>query len=84
MSQVDRVSSNLPVPIDIGARRTFFARDQQGLPGTEFMSHLIAEHDSAAAARRPATPTEVLRTYDAGGRLKLLRLPPGYRYNLKA
>lgn len=82
MSQVDRVSLNLPVPIDIGARRTFFARDQRGMPKTEFLSQLIADHPPAA--KRPATPMEVLRTYDAGGKLKLLRLPPGYRLSLEA
>jgi len=29
-------------------------------------------------AKRQATPLEVLRTYDKGGKLKVIRMPPGY------
>jgi hypothetical protein len=86
MSQVDTVSRNLPVPIDIGTRRTFFGRDDRGMPKTEFLSQLIAEHHQLTPQRirRQATPMEVLRTYDAGGKLRVLRLPPGYRLDLEA
>ncbi len=86
MRQVDTVSRNLPVLIDTGARRTFFGRDDRGAPRTEFLSQLIAEHHwpvpSIAGSR--TSPAEVLRTYDASGKLRLLRLPPGYRLSLEA
>lgn len=84
MSQVDTVSRNLPVPIDVGARQTFFGRSDRGAPKTEFLSQLIAERDRMAPQRvhRRASPMEVLRVYDAGGKLRVLRLPPGYRLNV--
>lgn len=84
MSQVDTVSRNLPVPIDVGTRRAFFGRADRGAPKTEFLSQLVAERDRMAPQRihRQATPMEVLRVYDAGGKLKVLRLPPGYRLNV--
>ena len=82
MRQVDTVSRNLPVPIDLGARRQFTeSRGARGTPRTEFLSQLIAERHRMATQRtkRRATPLEVLRTYDAGGKLKILRMPPGYQ-----
>ena len=84
MSQVDTVSRSLPVPIDVGTRRAFYGRTDRGAPKTEFLSQLFAERDQMAAQRihRRATPMEVLRVYDAGGKLKVLRIPPGYRLNL--
>lgn len=85
MSQVETVSRNLPVPIDIGARRWFARGEGRGTPRTEFLSQLIAEHQHLPAqrARRRATPMEVLRGYDAGGKLKILRMPPGYQVNFE-
>jgi hypothetical protein len=85
MRQVDTVSRNLPVPIDLGTRRQFAeSRGSRGTPRTEFLTHLIAErhHMAPQRVKRRATPLEVLRTYDAGGKLKILRIPPGYRTDL--
>jgi hypothetical protein len=86
MSQVDTVSRNLPVPIDIGARRSYFARDERGAPKMEFLSQLIADLDQIAPQRirSRATPMEVLRHYDSGGKLALVRMPPGYRLDIDA
>jgi hypothetical protein len=86
MRQVDTVSRNLPVPIDLGTRQSFFGRGDRGTPRTEFLSQLIAERHHMAPQRikRQATPLEVLRTYDASGTPKILRIPPGYRTNIEA
>ncbi len=86
MRQVDTVSRNLPMPIDFGMRRPSFSRDDRGAPRTEFLSQLIAEHHQLAleGVGRHSSPREVLRTYDAGGRLRVLRLPAGYRLSLQA
>jgi len=55
-------------------------------PAPEFLSQLLSDRETLAAQRamRAATPLEVLRTYDAGGRLRLRRMPPGYRTDLLA
>ncbi|MEO7221512.1 MAG: hypothetical protein ABIY37_03490 [Devosia sp.] len=75
------------MPVDLGARRQFAeSRGSRGTPRTEFLSQLIAERSRMAPQRlkRRATPLEVLRTYDAGGKLKILRMPPGYRTDIFA
>jgi hypothetical protein len=85
MRQVDTVSRNLPAPLNAGMRRPFFSRDDRGTPRTEFLSQLIADHQLApGSANRRSSPREVLRIYDAGGKLRVLRLPPGYRLSLEA
>ena len=46
-----------------------------------FLSQLIAErhHMSTQRSKRQAPVVEALRTYDAGGRIAVRRMPPGYR-----
>ena len=87
MRQVDTVSRNLPAVIDLGARQQFAgSRGSRGSPKSEFLSQLIAErhHMAPQRVKRQATALEVLRTYDAGGKLKVLRVPPGYRTDIEA
>jgi hypothetical protein len=53
----------------------------RGSPRSAFVSQLIAErhHLATQRAKRQAPVVEALRTYDAGGRIAVRRLPPGYR-----
>ena len=56
----------------------------RGAPKAAFISQLIAEHHHMATQRmkRQAPVVEALRTYDAGGRMAVRRMPPGYRTKL--
>ena len=58
----------------------------RGAPKAAFLSQLIAErhHLSTQRARRQAPVAEALRTYDAGGKIAVRRLPPGYRMSVDA
>ena len=82
MPQIETTYRSLPVESGAGVRFSSFRQ----APKPEFLSQLIAEHHQLTPQRirRPATPMEVLRTYDAGGKLRVLRLPPGYRLDLEA
>jgi hypothetical protein len=81
MPQIETTYRSLPVATSAGSRFSSFRQ----APKPEFLSQLIAERDHMAPQRlkRQATPLEVLRTYDAAGKLKSLRIPPGYRTNIK-
>jgi hypothetical protein len=83
MPQSETIKAGLPVAIDSGARSSFFGR---GNPKAGFISQLIAErhHLATQRQRRQAPVAEALRTYDAGGKLSVRRLPPGYRMNVDA
>jgi hypothetical protein len=80
MPQIETTYRSLPVASGAGVRFSSFRQ----APKPEFLSQLIAEREHLATQRvkRQATPLEVLRTYDKGGKLKTLRIPPGYRLNL--
>jgi hypothetical protein len=80
--QIDTTYRTLPAATGAGSR---FSSYRQA-PKPEFLSQLIAEREHLATQRvkRQATPLEVLRIYDAGGKLKVLRVPPGYRTNIEA
>lgn len=80
--QIDTTYRTLPAATGAGSR---FSSYRQA-PKPEFLSQLIAEREHLATQRvkRQATPLEVLRVYDAGGKLKVLRVPPGYRTNISA
>ncbi|GEM_PF-3022019 len=82
MAPISTISRNLPVPSGAGSH---FAPAREA-PRASFLSQLIAErhHLAPQRHRRQAPILEVLRTYDAGGRLKLLRLPPGSRLDVDA
>jgi hypothetical protein len=82
MPQIETTYRSLPVATSGGARFSSFRQE----PRTEFLSQLIAEryHMAPQRLKRQATPLEVLRTYDAGGKLKVLRIPPGYRTDIEA
>ena len=82
MPQIETTYRTLPAATAAGSRFSSFR--QAAKP--EFLSQLIAERDHMAAQRvkRQATPLEVLRVYDAGGKLKILRLPPGYSVDIEA
>lgn len=74
--------SLLPVPLE--PRRRLHPRG--GEPKAAFLSQLIAEHYRLAPqrARRQAPVADALRSYDAGERIALRRLPAGYRMRLDA
>ena len=80
MPQIETTYRSLPVATSAGSRFSSF----RAAPRPEFLSQLIAEREHLAAQRvkRRATPLEVLRTYDRGGKLKTRRIPPGYGLDL--
>lgn len=80
--QIDTTYRTLTAATAAGSR---FSSDRQA-PRPEFLSQLIAERDHLATQRvkRQATPLEVLRVYDAGGKLRVLRVPPGHRTDIEA
>jgi hypothetical protein len=82
MPQIETTYRSVPVASSGGARFSSF----RATPKPEFLSQLIAERENLAAQRvkRQATPLEVLRTYDKGGKLKITRMPPGYGLDLTA
>jgi hypothetical protein len=82
MRQIETTYRSVPVARSAGAGFSSFR--PAGKP--EFLSQLIAErhHLAPQRSKRQATPLEVLRTYDAGGKLKVLRIPPGYRLDIEA
>jgi hypothetical protein len=71
----------LPVPVE--PRRRVNPR---GAPKAAFLSQLIAEHYhlEPQRTRRQAPLETALRTYDAGERIAVRRLPAGYRMALDA
>ena len=82
MPQIETTYRSLPVAPSGGTRYSSF----RAAPKPEFLSQLIAEREHLATqrAKRQATPLEALRTYDNGGKLKISRLPPGYRLSVTA
>ena len=82
MRQFEPIGSNLPVATGPG---TGFS-PHRGAPKAAFLSQLIAErhHLATQRARRQAPVGEALRTYDAGGKIAVRRLPPGYRMSIDA
>jgi hypothetical protein len=82
VSQIETTYRTLPAATGSGSRFSSY----RGVPKTEFLSQLIAErhHLAAQRAKRQATPLEALRTYDAGGKITIRRLPPGYRTDIEA
>ena len=82
MPQIETTYRSLPAAASAGVRFSSFRQ----APKPEFLSQLIAEREHLAVQRvkHQATPLEVLRTYDKGGKLKTLRIPPGYRLNVEA
>jgi hypothetical protein len=83
MPQGETGRTRLPVATDGGSRQVLPSR---GSPKAGFLSQLIAERHHLATQRlkRQAPVAEVLRTYDAGGKLSIRRLPPGYRMTVDA
>ena len=82
MRQIETTYRSIPVATGAGRRFSSY----RASPKPEFLSHLIAEreHLSIQRVKRQATPFEVLKTYDAGGKLRVLRVPPGYRTDILA
>lgn len=82
MPQIETTYRSLPVATSAGTRFSSF----RAAARPEFLSQLIAEreHLSTQRVKRQASRLEVLRTYDKGGRLKILRIPPGYTLDLVA
>ena len=72
------------LPVTTGASTSFSS--YRGAPKAAFLSQLIAErhHMSTQRARRQAPVEEALRTYDAGGKIAVRRMPAGYRMNVDA
>ncbi len=82
MRPFDTIRGSLPVASGGGMSSSFY----RGAPKAAFLSQLIAErhHMSTQRARRQAPVGVALRTYDAGGRIAVRRLPPGYRLKIDA
>jgi hypothetical protein len=82
MRQIETTYRSVPVATGAGGRFSSY----RASPKPEFLSQLIAEreHLSGQRVKRQATPFEVLKTYDAGGKLRVLRVPPGYRTDIFA
>jgi hypothetical protein len=85
MRPFEPLRGGLPVPVETGSHG-FSSTSYRGTPKAAFLSQLIAErhHMSTQRVKRQAPVAEVLRTYDAGGKLSLRRMPPGYRMKLDA
>ena len=75
---------DIQLPVRTGAQSQFSS--YRGAPRAAFLSQLIAEryHLSTQRARRQAPVEDVLRTYDAGGKISVKRMPPGYRMDVDA
>jgi hypothetical protein len=80
MPQIETTYRSLPASTGPGTRFSGY----RGTPKAAFLSQLIAERHQLSLQRtkRQAPIAEVLRTYDAGGKLKILRVPPGYRTDI--
>ena len=80
MRQIETTYRSIPVATGAGSRYSSY----RASPRPEFLSQLIAEreHLSTQRMKRQAPILEVLRTYDEGGRLRVLRVPPGYRTDI--
>lgn len=80
MRQIETTYRSVPVATGTTSR---FSSWRAG-PKPEFLSQLIAEreHLSVQRVKRRAPVFEVLKTYDAGGKLRVLRVPPGYRTDI--
>jgi hypothetical protein len=81
MRQFEPLGRQLPVATGPG---TGFSSSYRGAPKAAFLSQLIAErhHLATQRTRRQAPVVQALRTYDAGGKITVRRLPPGYRMSL--
>jgi hypothetical protein len=82
MRQIETTYRSVPVASGAGSRYSPYRASLK----PEFLSQLIAEreHLSVQRVKRQASPLEALRTYDAGGRLRVLRMPAGYRTDIVA
>jgi hypothetical protein len=72
------------LPATTGSRSSF--SPYRGAPRAAFLSQLIAErhHLSTQRVKRRAPVADVLRTYDAAGKISVRRLPAGYRLSVDA
>jgi hypothetical protein len=82
MRQFDTIRGSLPAPTSAGPGYSSY----RGSPKVAFLSQLIAErhHMAPQRVKRQAPVGEALRTYDAGGKIAVRRLPPGYRMSIDA
>jgi len=82
MRHIDTLRGQLPVTTSANSGFSPY----RGAPRAAFLSQLIAEkhHLAPQRARRQAPVADVLRTYDAGGKIAVRRLPPGYRMSIDA
>ena len=82
MPEFEISKGQLPAVIDRPARRV----NPRGQPKSAFLSQLIAEHYHMAPQRirRQAPVADALRSYDAGERIAVRRLPAGYRMKFDA
>lgn len=82
MRQIETPRAGLPVAADSRSRQT----QSRAATPVAFLSQLIAErhHFAPQRAKRRAPVADVLRSYDAGGRISDRRLPPGYRMTVEA
>lgn len=81
MAQIDAIR-NLPAPIgySVGGRSSW-----RGPYRSDFTSQVLAGSRRSPDDARPAPALgAALRTYDASGKLRIVRLPPGYRLSIVA
>ena len=80
MRTFDTLRGQLPVTTGGGPSLSSY----RGAPKAAFLSQLIAErhHMSTQRARRQAPVDVALKTYDAGGKISIRRMPAGYRMNV--
>jgi hypothetical protein len=77
MPQFDMPRGRMPALLDSPMRRL---NPRSGAPKAAFVSQLIADHYSLTAQHTE----DALRSYDAGIRIALRRMPAGYRMKLDA
>ena len=82
MKDFELPQGGLPVPLSAPTSRP---ASRSG-PKAAFLSQLIAEryHLATQRTRRQAPVVEALSRYDAGERMTVRRMPPGYRMRLDA
>lgn len=81
MAQIDAIRT-LPAPIGYSVGGRSFWR---GPYRADFTSQVLAGSRTNAGDSRPEPAIgAALRTYDASGKLRIVRLPPGYRMSIVA
>ncbi len=81
-----RLSETNPRNLPVATAASPGFSSYRGASRAAFVSQLIAErhHMAPQRAKRQLPVEDVLRTYDAAGRMAVRRMPPGYRMDIDA